>query len=292
MIDLHTHTTESDGDFSPERVVELAEKEGLGALCVSDHDTLEGSRRAIAKGSRTGMEIIPGLEMSTSFRGSVLHVLGYFIDLENVQLEEALRNICAYRKERATSIIQNINRELNAEGSPEIELEKVLKLGKEKPLTRPDIAGFLVRHGYVEDKNEAFEKWLNKYNIPNKSFSAKDAAHLIHEAGGIAVLAHPFSAFLSLRAISDSFDEQRQMVRELHDDGIDGLEVYRYGVREEDLQRNEKLARDFGMVVSGGSDFHGPGNSKNAQKPGACNAPDRLLEEMREYARCRDQSSS
>lgn len=283
-IDLHTHSFVSDGEFSPEEVVAMAHKKGLSAVAVCDHDSLEGARRALKAGVELGILVVPAVEISTSYRGKVLHLLAYSIDLENKQLEEKLIDIARYRKERAVSIVENINKELVLEKKPLLEVEPILALGAEKPITRADIAQYLVDKGYVANRNEAFVKWLDRFNIPNKDLELKDAIALVHGARGVAVLAHPNGRTLSLRMLSEDLEQHALFIEEMASWGLDGVEVYRYNQSQEDENWYCALTVRLGLLATGGSDFHGPSHLLAAPSVGENKVDDFVLVELERVA--------
>lgn len=276
-VDLHTHSNLSDGDYSPEELVTRAKEKGLTAFAVSDHDTLEGSRRALIKGKELGVKVVPAVEISASSQGKVLHVLAYGVDIENEELHRTLADIVEYRIERAKSIVQGINQELEVAGKPSIDIEAILNLGKEKPITRIDIAEYLIKKGYVQSRDEAFSVWLNKYNVPNRDLSVVHACALTHKAGGVAILAHPNSPFLSLNEISEDFEEHKRIILELKEGGLDGIEVYRSSQSAEDQEKYLTFAISAELLVTGGSDFHSPDHVKTPDI-GAAQVPDQVME--------------
>lgn len=277
-IDLHTHSTISDGKFSPEEIVVMAKEKGLSALAVSDHDSLEGSRRAVESGKALGLKVFPAAEISASHKNQAVHMLVYGIDLDNKALQQELDSAREYRVNRMRSIVGNINNELEAEGKPLLDLEPLLELGKEKPLGRPDIADYLIKLGYVQTRSEAFDRWLSKYNIPNKSLSVGDVCRLAHDAGGIAVLAHPGSLSLSLNSLSSDFDDHKKIISELKEQGLDGIEVYHPDHTEEVRGKYLALAESLDLVVTGGSDFHGTFGP--ADMLGSASVPDDVIERL------------
>lgn len=278
MIDLHTHSTVSDGEFSPEELVDMAKAAGLTTFAVSDHDTLEGSRRAMLRGQEVGVHVIPAVEISTALNGKVLHILGYYVDMHNEPLTKTLHDICEYRIQRAKLLVENTNRELVMLGKAPMDLDYVLQIGKEKPITRSDIAQYLIDLGHVVTKQEAFDRWLEKYNVPNKDLSVEETIQLIHGAGGVAVLAHPNSKFLSLWHISNDFGDIASMLTTMKAQGLDGVEVYRTEHSQEDQERYINLAHSLGLALSGGSDFHGPHNQTSPDSIAAVAVPDSVAE--------------
>jgi predicted metal-dependent phosphoesterase TrpH len=263
----------------------MAKEKGLVALAVSDHDSLEGSKRALVKGEELGVEIVPAVEISTALEGRVLHILAYGIDLDNSKLSTLLKETNDYRLDRAKVMVENINKELELAGKPLLDIEAILNLGKEKPLTRADIALYLVALGYVKTRQEAFDIWLNKYNIPNKDLTIPEVCEVVHEAGGVAILAHPNSEFLSLNEISVDFEKHKQIILGLQKEGLDGIEAYRDDQSKEGLEKYVQFAKSVGLIVTGGSDFHGAIYSGNAPEFGSAEVPNEVLNALKERFR-------
>ncbi len=282
MIDLHTHSTASDGQYSPEKLVELAKDANLSAFSVSDHDTVEGSVRAVQRGKELGVQVIPAVEISVSFRGKALHILGYDFDLEDTSLTKALYDINVYRRNRAQTMVGNINQELVAENMKPMDIDTILRLGIEKPINRVDLAQYLLENGYVHTIQEAFDKWLNRHNIPNIDFSVKQAIEMIRGAGWVAVLAHPGSENISLQAITANFDEQVQIIMDFQSEWLDGIEVYRYNQPREIEAKYAWLANSLGLIATGWSDFHGPRIIGIAPNIGNNSAPDEVVDRILE----------
>lgn len=280
MVDLHVHSTASDGDFPPEELVDRAQAMGLSALAVSDHDTLEGSARAMRRGAEVGMRVVSAVEVSASLRGKVVHVLGYCVDLGSESLERGLREVREYRTRRAEAMVGSVNAELRAAGKEPMDLGVLLRTGAEKPIGRPDIAQYLVDLGHVKSRNEAFDRWLNKYNEPNRDLSAAEAIALIHAAGGAAVIAHPHGEFMSLKLIAPKQADRAALIAELVAQGLDGIEAYRErhtpAVREEYLE----VAREHDLVATGGSDYHGPRFLHSAREIGTVPVPDETVDAL------------
>lgn len=281
MIDLHTHSTVSDGEFSPEELVDMAHAAHLTTFAVSDHDTLEGSRRAMLRGKEIGVHVIPAVEISVALNGKALHLLGYYVDLENKNLEQALKEACDYRIERARHLVERTNADLVALGKTPMDLNHVLAMaGGDRPITRPEIADYLIQLGHATTRQEAFNTWLEKYNLPNKDLTVEDAITLIHNAGGVAVLAHPCSKFLSLKAVYGDMAEITEALAHFKSQGLDGVEVYRAEYTVEDQEQYIALAGSLGLALSGGSDFHGPKNLVSPDHIAAVDVPDSVAEAL------------
>ena len=249
IIDLHTHSTASDGTLSPEELVLEAKRKGLAALALTDHDTTEGLPRAAKKAQEVGLNFVPGVEISVKFEGpGHCHLLGYFIDYEDQGLKEVLGRLHEARQSRNRLMVQKLQ-ELGVPISLE-ELEAVAQGGE---IGRPHMAKILVKKGIVRDFDEAFEKFLGKGKpayVPKARLSPEEAISAISQAGGLTSLAHPI--YLGL-----SKEETRAYVAKLKEMGLSALEAY-YTDHDEGYTRFcLELAEEFGLLVTGGSDFHG-----------------------------------
>lgn len=249
MIDLHTHTTISDGTLTPTELVRRAKERGLRALAVTDHDIVDGVAEAMAVGQALGVRIIAGVEVSADSPYGAMHVLGYFVDYQDAVFQKQLERFRQYRDERNPQIVEKLNRL-----GMEISYEEVLAKAGEGTVGRPHFAAVLVEKGYVRSVPEAFDKYL-KTGAPayvnKKRPSAAEAIGMIHQAGGLAVLAHP----IRLRVKNGA--GLNQLVAELTEHGLDGIEVYHSDHPPELVEQLLGLAEKFALVVFGGSDFHG-----------------------------------
>lgn len=268
----------------PERLVQMAHTAGLTVFAVSDHDTLEGSRRAIQQGDKIGLRVIPAIELSASLRGYTLHILGYYFDFNNPALNAMLLNIWEYHRRRAEVMVQKINEELVAERKTPMDIKVLLKIGEKKPLTRPEIAKYLLDLHHVKTRQEAFDRWLVKYDVPNDVLSAVDAIHLIRDAGGVAVLAHPGIATMSLTPLTSHFNEQIKILSDLKAEGLGGVEVYRHDHTADDQRRYLEAAHSLGLIPTGGSDYHGPGMAGGVRL-GVSDVPDGVADRLLEMTR-------
>ena len=243
--DLHTHTVASDGTCTPTENVRYAKEAGLAAVAITDHDTVAGIAEAMKAGEEIGMEVIPGVEISTVANGQDIHVLGYFVPYEDTQFDDELSKLRDTRHERNKLLIARLQ-----ELGIAITLEKVYarKSGTDKNIGRPHIAEELMELGVVSSMQEAFDKYLGKgaaaYVNPPR-ISPLEAIKLIKRFGGAAVLAHP--------GLYDDDD----LVEEIIVCGLDGIEVFHPDNSEEQRKHYLTLASDYGLVVTGGSDFHG-----------------------------------
>ncbi len=242
-VDLHTHTLFSDGALTPAALVNRAIERGLSALSITDHDAidaLEPAREAAAQ----AIEIVPGIEISCMHDGGELHVLGYFIDPKDERLSSRLIRFREERMQRAMAMVQR----LTALGMP-VDPERVLELAGPGVIGRPHVAEALVQAGHVAHMDEAFKRFLGPHGqafVPRPSFDAREAIALIHEAGGISVLAHAGVAF----------DEGR--LEWLSEAGLRGIEIWHPQHGPVAVRRLRGLAARFGLLETGGSDFHGP----------------------------------
>ncbi len=249
FIDLHTHSTASDGSYSPGEVVRLAKEAGLKAVALTDHDTTEGLAAAVAAGAELGVEVIPGVEISARFTGDSMHILGYFIDFHSGRLEERLAVLKQARKERNPKIIAK----LNALGIP-ITMEQVERISGGGQIGRPHIARALLERGYVRSIQQAFDIYLRnsgKAYVQKFRFPPAEALDMIREAGGVPVLSHPFTLGLSSAAAL------KEVLLDLQALGLAGVEVFYADHSPEQEARYLKLARQLDLLVTGGSDFHG-----------------------------------
>ena len=247
-VDLHTHTTASDGTQSPAENVRLAAQAGLAAVAITDHDTVSGIAEALEEGKRLGIEVVPGVEISTYASNQDIHVLGYYIDYDSPRLLERLEQLRETRNKRNEMLVERLQT-LGVEISmAEVlkELEGVKSEGD--TIGRPHIASVLLKKGYVASISEAFERYLGKqgaaYVNPPRIHPATAVAW-IHEAGGAAVLAHP------------GLYGDDKLVGELIASGLDGIEVYHADHTSEDEDRYRMLAEKHGLLITAGSDFHG-----------------------------------
>jgi len=241
-VDLHAHTTFSDGMLSPEDLVARAVDKRLAALAVTDHDTVEAIPRARAAAGAV-LQLVPGIEMSTAFEGADLHILGYYLDPEHGALRERLVGFQEERRRRALAIVERL-REL---GLP-VDLDQVLALAGPGVIGRPHVAEAMVRAGLVTDFDEAFERYLGAQApayVPRPAFSPAEAIRLIHAADGVSVLAHPGSQ------MPDS------VIERLRDEGLRGIEVWHPQHGGATVRRYQALAQRLGLLTTGGSDFHG-----------------------------------
>jgi hypothetical protein len=247
-IDLHTHSSYSDGSFSPGQLVQLAKDKGLRAIALTDHDTVAGLEEAIAAGQELGVEVVPGVEISAQYPPGTMHILGYYLRPSHPELLTALEKLQKARAARNPKIIER----LRALGL-EISWTEVLKLSGGQ-VGRPHIAQVLLHRGYVSSINEAFSRYLKKGAIAYVEkfrFPPDEAIAMIRNAGGLAALAHPFTLGVG------NPQELASLVRELQTMGLEGMEVFYPEHSEEMTAVYQDIAKGLGLLYTGGSDFHG-----------------------------------
>ena len=242
FVDLHSHSTASDGALAPHAVVETAVAAGLAAFALTDHDTLAGVPAAQDAGRRLGIRVVAGVELSLMDGDREVHMLGLHIArVDALQAElEAVRDS---RKSRAEEIVARLNRL----GVP-VTVDAVFSEAAGGAVGRPHVARALIAGGWVRDQREAFDRFLGAgrpANVEKQRIAVADGIRLIRECGGIAIIAHPGA------------DGRRERIEPLVALGLDGLEVRHPGHSAEDMLRIEALADHFGLVKSGGSDWHG-----------------------------------
>ncbi len=248
LIDLHTHSLCSDGAQTPADVVRTAKKAGLSAIALSDHDSVEGVQEAMDAGETLGVEIIPAIELSAQ-SDTELHILGYFIDIHNKKLNDTMAYALQVRAERQ----EETCRKLNEQGF-DITMDEAIAEAHGNPvLCRAHFAQIMVRKGYAESVKEAFTKYLSVgcYAYSNRqALTGPEAVSLIKEAGGIAVAAH-----LHLIKLPD--DELKEYLKSLIPYGLSGVEGYYTDYTPDMEVRYRQMAKELGLVISGGTDYHG-----------------------------------
>lgn len=276
-LDFHLHTTHSDGSCTPAEVIALAGKAGVTALAITDHDITTGIPEATAAGTALGIEIIPGIEISSLLGGSELHMLGYFLDYQDARLNERLARLRESRHRRNPKIIER----LQAAGI-DITYDEVRALAGTDAVGRPHIARVLMGKGVVSSAKEAFDQWLadgRPAYVPRELPTPAEAIHWIKEAKGLAVLAHPTWVKVTEGTLAD-------LVRTLKANGLDGVEVHYSTHTARQTRDYLALAKQQGLLVTGGSDFHGvtkPDIEVGIGK-GSLHVPDSLLDKMKNAA--------
>lgn len=249
--DLHVHTNASDGTETPAQVISLAREAGLAAIGITDHDTLEGLVPAMRAGGELSVEVIPGVELSTEHEGVEIHILGYLVDLSCRDFLEHLHRLHANRKERALKMVKKLQ-----ELGMAISFTQVLDAAGKAAIGRPHIARVLVEEGFVDTAKEAFNKYIGRgcpAYVPRFKYSPFEAVRLILQAGGVPVLAHPGLAGLD------------EIIPGLAKAGLMGLEVYYPLHTREQITYYLDICAKYGLIPTGGSDYHGAGHKEHGQ---------------------------
>lgn len=245
-IDMHVHTTASDGTCSPAEVVKLAKEKGLAAIAITDHDTVSGYAEAKKAGDELGIEVVPGIEISTRYLGPV-HILGYYLDTESPVLNEVSQWLVEDRDRRNRKMAAL----MRADGL-DVDYDRMReRFGA--VIGRPHFAELLVEMGLAESVNDAFARFVErgqKYYASRNFLPIERSIRLIREAGGVPVMAHPFQYKLD--------DAQlRELIRLCIKNGLMGMECRYSGYDEEKVQYLLNLAKEYSLLPTGGSDFHG-----------------------------------
>jgi len=244
LVDMHVHTSYSDSTYSPEKVLRVSKEAGLAAVGICDHDSVDGIREALEFEDRYGVEVVPGIELSTEHRNMEIHILGYFFDWNDLQFQALLKTIQEVRKWRAEMMVTKLQ-----QLGFDIEFDEVLAESKKGAVGRPHIARVMLKRGYVGTLDEAFDQYL-KYGgpayVPKYNMIPEEAVRLIKKLRGISVLAHP--KFSNLTE-----EEIEQLIKA----GLKGIEAYHARHTPEETQEYLELAKKFDLLVTGGSDSHG-----------------------------------
>jgi predicted metal-dependent phosphoesterase TrpH len=246
LTELHCHSTASDGVFSPSDLVAYAHAAGVELLALTDHDTIAGHEEAMQAAARVGLRVIPGIEISALSKLGEIHILGYNMRPQTDALREQIAKLRDARAGRAKAILQKLH-----ELGIDIPFEAVQKLAGDAIIGRPYIARALVEGGFVKDTQAAFDLYLadgKPANVPMQVLDPAQAIALIHASGGVAVVAHPGLYHCDHAAL----------IANLAAHGLDGIEVYYPDHAPADVQKFEALARQHGLIRTGGSDFHTP----------------------------------
>jgi len=253
LIDLHTHTNYSDGELTPEKLIRLAMKNKVETLAITDHDTIEGLKSIdYSMQELNYITLIPGIELSAKVNKGTLHILGYNIDINNEALNQKLDEIRTNNANRIISILEQIKKDYNIIFSHE-DLRSLFTANHN--LGRPDIAKLCIKYGYATSVQDAFDKYLkevnNKIRGKNKGLSYQECISLILNSGGIPVLAHP-------KTLELSKEELIKLVKEMISNGLQGIEVYHSTHTKEEVNLYLNIAKQYNLLTSGGSDYHGP----------------------------------
>ena len=248
-IDLHLHTTASDGVLSPSEIVRYAKTKGLQAIAITDHDTIEGLEEGLGEGARVDFEVIPGVEISAEHSPGSMHLLGYFFDIYHPLLRERLQYLQKARAERNPKIAENLRRL-----GIRVTFEEVVEASGGGQVGRPHFAQVLLEKGYVRSFQEAFDRFLKKgapAYVDKVRFSPKEALRFITEANGVAVLAHPKTLGVN------GFSALESLLTKLVEEGLKGIEVYYPEHSAAEVAQFKALAERMGLLMTGGTDYHG-----------------------------------
>ncbi len=268
-IDLHIHTTYSDGTYSPQEVVHEAKKLGLIAISITDHDSVNGLDEALRAGRKWGVEIVPGIEIGTNIDEDEIHILGYYIDWKKEELLSQLKIFQQARIKRNKKLFKRLN-----ELGIKVNHREAVSLASGGVINRLHIARVMMMKEYVSSIGEAFENWLNPGKpayVKRMGISPSESIQLLLKAKGIPVLAHPY---LSKR---DDF------IPDLIKAGLVGLEVYHESHNAATTQHYLKLAKFYNLVITGGSDCHG--KNKSELLMGTVDIPEYVLDNLKEAHR-------
>lgn len=250
-IDLHTHSCYSDGDLTPDELIKLAISKNISVIAITDHDTLLGNKNIDYTSLSGEIEIIPGIELSAKTDIGMMHILGYGIDLNNSDLNKKMGELKENSINSVLSLTAQIKKDYGIVFSDE-ELRALINA--ERNIGRPDIAKLCVKYGYASNVQDAFDKYLEEayYKIRgyNRGLSYEECIDLILKSGGIPVIAHP-------KTLKRSDVELMKLIKEMVSCGLQGIEVYHSSFSEEETNKYLEIANELGLLVSGGTDYHG-----------------------------------
>lgn len=249
MVDLHTHTCKSDGSLTPTELLDHAKEVGLNAIAITDHDTVDGIEEAMTYAKTIGIRFIPGIEISAEREGHDIHIVGLFIDHTNSEFKETLQGFMESRDRRNEKMCAMLR---EGEGM-DISVPQLMEMFPDCVLTRAHYARYMLEKGYIKSVYEAFERFIGDgkpYFITREKVECKKAIELILMAGGVPILAHPYLYHLSDRRIEE-------LIVELKGYGLAGIEAYYTTHSAAETRQVVEWAKKYGLLVSGGSDFHG-----------------------------------
>ena len=248
MIDLHVHTTASDGQYTPAQIIQKAAEKNIKVIAITDHDTIGGLQEALQEGKKQGITVVPGIELNITFPTGEFHLLGHGLKEPSKSLLYIVENVIKNRNDRNLQIIQK----MNEDGVP-ITMEELNEDYPDTVIGRPHFAAELVKHKVVKTRQQAFDQYLargRKWYVPRICTNLDEAIVAIRESGGVPVLAHPMSLYLSWGRLPD-------FLKECYEKGVVGIEAFHPGARVTECLRLEELGRKLGFIITAGSDFHG-----------------------------------
>ena len=248
MIDLHSHSTHSDGTLTPSELLILAKEKGIEYFAITDHDDIEGSKKLI-ESKHDGITVYSGVELNAKVDKGQMHILGYNIDLYNEELNKRLKELKENSKHNIMLYVKQLKEDFNIE-LPQKDIDEILN--REGNIGRPLLALLLIKYGYVSTVAEAFEKYLRDDKVRNHKMwiTKEECINLILNAGGIPVLAHPFTLKLT-------DEELHEEIKTLVDLGLKGIEIVHSNSNEEQREYYKQLAKEFNLITTGGTDYHG-----------------------------------
>lgn len=268
-VDLHLHTTASDGTMTPADLVALCGERGLKVVSISDHDTTDGLPSAFEAARQfPGLRIIPGIELSTDVPGSEIHVLGYFVDYEDADFQDVLARFREGREHRAHRMVEKL-----ASLGIIVSWERVREISGGGAIGRPHIAHALVEAGYVRYPKDAFDQYLGRNGpayVERTKLAPEEAVGLLRGHGALPVMAHP--TYSAVKSDRDAVGSIRDTLCRLVKAGLVGMEVYYGDYTSEQVEWLKKLADDFDLIPCGGSDYHASGNPGEPE-PGSVGPP-------------------
>lgn len=247
QVDLHTHSTASDGTYTPFELVRHAKNKGLQAIALTDHDTTGGLAEAMKAGNDLNMEVIPGCELSVEYDG-LMHILGLWVNPDAPVLSTSLKELRDKRNNRNEIMIKKLQ-----DQGIDIRFQEVKKLAGDASIGRPHISRILMNKGVISSIQEAFDKYIGPTGtayVPKEKFSPEKAIAMLKQENATVILAHPFSLKV------DNENLKKELMR-LKDMGLDGVEVYYPEHTKEQTKAYEDMCNELGLLFSGGSDFHG-----------------------------------
>lgn len=282
-VDLHLHSSCSDGLCPPAELVTMARDAGLEAIALCDHDSVAGIDDAVMMEVECGVEVMAGIELSSMWQSFPdIHLLGYGIDHRDPLLGAELSAFRAFRKERNRRILDRINERLRRDRKELLDFHEIQETAGDT-VGRPHLARALVAKGHSRSVEDAFQRYLIPCNIPKRFFPLDRAIRLVHDTGGVAVLAHPL-------LITSDLDHWGRLLDEYTALGLDGIEVYTPSAGEAEIDFFLRQARRRGLVVTGGSDFHGMSMDRPVQGSGlgSFTAPGWCLDGIKAALRARN----
>ena len=261
LIDMHVHTNYSDGEFSPDEVIKMAIDAGIGTMAITDHDTLDGIKQVDRNKifiKKSGIKIVNGIEISTHSDSGTMHILGYDINLDNKELNNKLDELRTNRMNSTLAVMEQIRRDYGITFS----YSDIIDLVNSRHVGRPALAKLCVKYGFSYSVQEAFDDFLNPAKEKIRKFSKNlfypEVFKLVKDAGGIVILAHPKTLML----LNDDLD---RLVFNMKNYGLDGIEVYNSIHTEKNINFYKFLADKYDLLISGGTDFHGPSVKPNIE---------------------------